>query len=141
LKNVKSTFFILDKLIFKRNSLSPVLIKLLKDKKIYKISDLSKRWKLIKNHWVFNIKFDSYYRSWLIAKIFCQIKEIDFDELFSTVVHYETTYLFLAVAALEDWNIYSINIKTVYLYGNLNKKIYVEWFKDFGLSVKEKKVW
>jgi len=115
-------------------------MKLLKDRKIYKISDLSKRWKLIKNYWVFNIKFDSYYRSWLIAKIFSQIKEIDFDELFSTVVHYEITYLFLAIAALEDWNIYSIDIKTVYLYGNLNKKIYVEWFKNFGLSIKEKKV-
>jgi len=55
-----------------------------------------------------------------------QLSIIDFDELFSTVVYYETTYLFLAVTTLEDRNIHSINIKTVYLYGNLNEKIYIE---------------
>ena len=49
--------------------------------------------------------------------------------------------LFLAVVALEDWNIHSINIKTAYLYNNLDKKIYIEQLKDFRLSNKEKKVW
>ena len=33
---------------------------------------------------------------------------------------------FLAIAVLEDWNIYSIDIKTAYLYSNLNKEIYIE---------------
>ena len=32
----------------------------------------------------------------------------------------------LAVVAIEDWNIYSINIKTAYLYGDLDQKIYME---------------
>ena len=70
-------------------------MKLLKNKQVYKIVDLSKRWKVIKNHCVFNIKFDGYYRSWLIAKNFSQIKEINFNELFSIVVHYEITCFWL----------------------------------------------
>ena len=75
---------------------------------------------------MFNIKFDSHYRSWLIAKGFYQIKEINFDELFSLVVCYGITYLFLAVATIEDWDIYSIDVKTVYLYNNLDEKIYMK---------------
>ena len=53
-----------------------------------------------------------------------QIKEINFDILFSSVVYSETTYLFLAVIALKDWNIYSVNVKTIYLYSNLDEEIY-----------------
>jgi len=64
--------------------------------------DLPKGRKVIKNCWVFNIKFDGCYKSQLVAKGFSQIKEINFDELFSLVVCYETACLFLAVAALED---------------------------------------
>jgi len=54
---------------------------------------------------VFNIKPDGHYQSRLVAKGFSQVEGIDFDELFSPVVHYETARLLLAVAALEDLDI------------------------------------
>jgi len=101
--------------------------------------DFSKERKAIKNCWVLNIKPDSHYKSQLVAKGFSQVKGINFDELFSPVVHYETTCLFLAVATLEGWNIYSVDVKTTYLYGNLNKKIYIEQPEGFRLLGKEKK--
>jgi len=47
---------------------------------------------------------------------------------------------FLAVTALEDWNIYSIDIKTAYLYSDLNEEIYMEQSEGFRLSSKKKKV-
>jgi len=53
--------------------------------------NLSKRKKAVKNYWVFNIKPDGRYRSHLVAKGFSQVEDIDFDKLFSPVVHYETT--------------------------------------------------
>ena len=40
----------------------------------------------------------------------------------SLVICYEIAYLFLAVTALEDWNIHNVDIKTIYLYGDLDKK-------------------
>ena len=82
---------------------------------------------------MFNIKSDSHYRSWLIAKGFSQVKGINFDKLFSLVVHYKIAYLFLAVAALEDQNIHSVNVKTAYLYGNLDDEIYTEQPEGFRL--------
>ena len=85
-----------------------------------------KKWKAIKNHWVFNIKFDDHYRSQLFAKGFSQVKGINFDKLFSLVAYYEIACLFLAVAILEYWDIHSVDIKTAYLYNDLNKEIYIE---------------
>ena len=89
-------------------------LKSLKDRNIYKAINFSKRRKVIKNYWAFNIKSNSHYRSQLVTKEFFQIKRIDFNELFSLVVHYEIAYLFLAVAILKNWNIHSIDIKTTF---------------------------
>jgi len=89
---------------------------------------------------MFNIKSNSCYKSQLVTKRFFQIEEINFDDLFSLFVCYEKAHLFIAVAALKDWNIYSVNVKTAYLYSDLNKKIYIEQSEGFRLSGKEKKV-
>ena len=62
---------------------------------------------------MFNIKPDGCYQSCLVAKGFSQVEGIDFDELFSPVVYYETAQLLLAITVLEDLNIQSIDIKTV----------------------------
>jgi len=116
-------------------------LKSLKDRDVYKIVDLSKGRKTVKNCWVFNIKPNGHYRSRLVAKGFSQVEGIDFDELFSPVVCYETARLLLAVAALEDLDIQSIDIKTAYLYGNLDEEIYMEQPEGFKLPGKENKVW
>jgi len=39
---------------------------------------------------MFNIKPDGCYQSRLVTKGFSQVEDIDFDKLFSLVVHYET---------------------------------------------------
>jgi len=101
-------------------------LKSLKDKDVYEIVDLSKGRKVVKNCWVFNIKPDGHYQSRLVAKGFSQVEGIDFDELFSPVVHYETAQLLLAVAALEDLDIQSVDVKTAYLYSDLDEEIYME---------------
>jgi len=49
--------------------------------------------------------------------------------------------LLLAVAALENLDIQSIDIKTAYLYGDLDEKIYMEQPEGFKLPGKENKVW
>jgi len=115
-------------------------LKSLKDRDVYEIVDLPKRRKAVKNRWVFNIKPNGRYRSRLVAKGFSQVEGIDFDELFSPVVRYENVRLLLAVAALEDLDIQSIDVKTAYLYGNLDEEIYIEQSEGFKLPRKENKV-
>jgi len=65
-------------------------LKSLKDRDVYEIVNLPKRRKAVKNCWVFNIKPDGYYQSCLVTKGFSQVEGIDFDELFSPVICYET---------------------------------------------------
>jgi len=74
---------------------------------------------------MFNIKPDGCYWSHLVAKVFSQVKGINFDKLFSPVICYETMRLLLAVTALKDLDIQSIDIKIAYLYGNLDEEIYM----------------
>ena len=101
------------------------MLKSLKNRNVYEVVDLPKGRKTIKNHQVFDIKSDSYYRSQLVAKGFSQVERINFDELFSSVVCYEPVCLFLAVTALENQDIHSIDVKTTYLYSDLDEKIYM----------------
>jgi len=65
-------------------------LKSLKDRDVYEIVDLPKGRKVVKNCWVFNIKPNGCYQSRLVVKRFSQVKGIEFDELFSLVVCYET---------------------------------------------------
>ena len=41
----------------------------------------------------------------LVAKGFSQVEGLDFDQVFSPVVRFETVRLMLALAALENWYI------------------------------------
>jgi hypothetical protein len=47
----------------------------------------------------------------------------------------------LSVAALEDWEIESVDVKTAYLYSKLEEEIYMEQPEGFHLKGSERKVW
>ena len=62
----------------------------LKDHKVYDIIDLPQGQKIIKCYWVFDQKANGQKKAWLMAKGFSQIEDIDFNEIFSPVVRFET---------------------------------------------------
>jgi hypothetical protein len=55
--------------------------------------------KIICNRWVFDQKTDGQKRARLVAKGFSQVKGIDFTNIFSPVMRYETVHLMLIIAA------------------------------------------
>ena len=75
-----------------------------------------------------------------MAKGFSQVEGLDFDQIFSPVVHFETVRLILALAALEGWTISRLDIKSAYLYGTLDKEIYMEQPEGFVDANHPKKV-
>ena len=77
------------------------------------------------------IKPNSLYKARLVAKGFTQVEGIDFQETFSPVTQYKAICFLLAHAALEDWEIEALDIKTAFLYGELNKEIYMEQLEGF----------
>ena len=112
----------------------------LQKRRVYEIADLPPGRKAIKNRWVFDIKSDGRKKARLVAKGFSQIEGLDYDEIFSPVVRFESVRTVLALAALEKWRIESLDVKSAFLYGELDEEIYMEQPDGFVLKGQEKKV-
>jgi hypothetical protein len=93
--------------------------------------------KIIKNCWVFDVKTDSHKMAQLVAKGFSQVEGIDFNDIFLPVVRYETVRLILALAVLENWHMSSVDVKTAFLYGELDEELYMEQPEGFKIPGKE----
>ena len=63
---------------------------ILKEHKVYEIVDQPTNHKVIKNCWVFDVKSDSWKHACLVAKGFSQTEGLDFNQIFSPVVCFET---------------------------------------------------
>ena len=71
---------------------------------------------------------------------FSQVEGIDFNQIFSLVVWYKSICLLLAAAALEQWHIEGLNVKSAFLYGHLDEEIYMEQSEGFKIHGQEQKV-
>jgi hypothetical protein len=94
----------------------------------------------VKLKWVFKLKADGRYCARLVAKGFTQILGIDFDETFSPVARFELLRLLLVLAALEDWHIHQMDVKSAFLNGVLEEEIYMEQTTGFIVSGQETRV-
>src|SRR5882762_9274941 len=102
--------------------------------------DLPPDRKVVRNKWVFKHKADGRYRARLVAKGFTQTHGVDYDETFSPVTRFESLHLLLALAALEDWEIHSMDVKSAFLNGDLDEEIYMAQPEGFSLPGQESKV-
>nr|GEV89833.1 retrovirus-related Pol polyprotein from transposon TNT 1-94 [Tanacetum cinerariifolium] len=62
--------------------------------------------------------------------VFCveghtQEEDIDYDEVFAPVARTEAIRLFLAYASFKDFMAYQMDVKNVFLYGKIEKEVYV----------------
>ena len=73
----------------------------LRKRGVFELVPCPKYRKVIKNWWVFDVKPDGRKRARLVAKGFSQVEGLDYDQIFSPVVHFETVRLILSMAALE----------------------------------------
>ena len=64
-------------------------------------------------------------KSRLVAKGFKQTHGIDFDETFSPVVMLKSIWILLAIAAYYDYEIWQMDVKTMFLNGNLLEDVYM----------------
>jgi len=55
-------------------------------------------------------------------------------------VRFETVRLMLALAALENWYITGLDVRSAYLYGKLDEEIYMEQLEGFVVPGQERKV-
>jgi hypothetical protein len=61
-----------------------------------------------------------------VTRGFTQRPEYDFDEIFSSVVRYESLRLLFALFAQREWKSQQCDIKTAFLYDDLKEEIYMK---------------
>src|SRR5258705_12610832 len=81
--------------------------------------------------WVYQVKYGvngevTRYKARLVARGFTQVYGQDYQDTFAPVTRLETLRLLLAYAVKEDWEVRQIDVKTAYLYGELDKEIFME---------------
>lgn len=87
--------------------------------------------KPIKNKWVFRVKTKpegtiDKYKARLVIKGCSQKAGQDYSEGFSPVARYQSIRIVLAIATAKDFELVQFDVKTAFLYGDLDEIIYME---------------
>ena len=67
----------------------------------------------------------------LVAKEYTQKEGIDYKETFSPVAMLKSIKILLSIIAHYDYKIWQTDVKTAFLNGNLEKKIYIMQLEGF----------
>ena len=86
------------------------------------------------------MKSDGRKKARFIAKGFTQVFGIDYENTFSPVARFETLRLLLSLAVLHDWELEALDVKTAFLFGELEEEIYMDQPEGFMVKGKELKV-
>ena len=75
---------------------------------------------------MFKKKEDGRYKARLVAKGYSQQAGIDYEERFAPVAKFTTIRLLLALSCENNWEIEGMDVKTAFLIGELEERIYME---------------
>lgn len=88
--------------------------------------------KVIDNQrWVYNVKWNpdasiERYKARLIGLGFTQVYGMDYEETFSPVVRYTSIRTILAIVAQNKYMVKQFDVKTAFLYGELEENVYMK---------------
>ena len=96
--------------------------------------------KPIESRWVFRVKRNqdgtiSKYKARLCAKGYAQKEGIDYNEIYAPTTRFDSIRVLLAIANMQDYEFKQFDIKTAFLYGELEENIYMK--PPPGLECKE----
>ncbi|GJX87297.1 putative ribonuclease H-like domain-containing protein, partial [Tanacetum coccineum] len=97
---------------------------------VWTLLDLPNRKRAIGTKWIFRNKKDERgivikNKVRLVAQGYTQEERIDYDEVFAPVAGIEAIRLFLACASFKDFVVYQMDVKSAFLYGKIEKEVYV----------------
>nr|GEW86692.1 retrotransposon protein, putative, Ty1-copia subclass [Tanacetum cinerariifolium] len=112
----------------------------LKKNKTWDLVTLPKGVKPVGCKWVLKIKEGipgvepARFKSRLVAKGFSQKEGIDYHEVFSPAVKHKTIWVLLAMVGAFNLELEQLDVKTAFLHGNLEERIYMSQSEGFNNS-------
>lgn len=102
--------------------------------------------KVIGVKWVYKTKLNEEgkvekYKARLVAKGYSQTAGVYYTEVFTPVARWDTIRSLLAVAAQRGWFVYQLDVKSAFLYGELQEEVYVDQHEDFIRAGEDDKVY
>jgi len=104
---------------------------------IQKLVDLPTDFKAIGCRLVFCKKDNERYNTKLVAKGYAQKEDIDYNEILSHVVKHTSIRILLAMVAQFDLELEQIDVKIVFLHGEIEEEIYMKQLKGYIQKVKK----
>nr|GEV30559.1 hypothetical protein [Tanacetum cinerariifolium] len=111
----------------------------MKDNEVWVIVELPPNGKTVGSKWLFKKKTDMdgnvhIYKARLVVKGYTQTPEIDYEETFSPIADIRAIGILIAIAAYYDYEIWKMDIKTVFLNRYLNEEEKLKLSKSQGAS-------
>ena len=108
----------------------------LKSNETWELAELPHGRNAIGSKWVFKHKRDAdgkihKCKARLVAKGYSQISGVDYDEVFSPVVKYNSIRTLLALVNQHNLELHQMDVKTAYLNGNLEEELFMKQPKGF----------
>ena len=82
--------------------------------------------KPIKVKYIFKRKDNGRYKARLVAMGYSQVPGLDFNETYAPVVSKQSLRTLFALASVEQWNIFQMDVKTAFLHAPLQEDIFIE---------------
>ena len=106
-------------------------LKSLSDNNVWDLVDCPAGRNVVENKWVYRLKIHpdgkvDKFKARLVAKGYSQLAGLDYSETFSPVARFDTIRTVLSVAAAEKMKLVQFDVKTAFLYGNLDETIYMK---------------
>ena len=118
----------------------------IKKNKTWDLVELRAGVKPIGLKWVFKINRNAdgsinKFKARLVANGYVQKHGVDYDEVFAPVARIETIRLIIGLAASKGWKIHHLDVKIVFLHGDLKEEVYVSQPQGFVVKGQENKVY
>lgn len=107
---------------------------------------LPKGTKTIGVKWLYKTKLNEKgevdkFKAQIVAKGYTQQFRIDYTEVFAPVAHWDTIRMVLALAAHKGWNVYQLDVRSVFLHGELKEAVYIDQPQGYKVKGAKDKVY
>ena len=81
------------------------------------------------------------FKARLVSKGYSHQFGIYHNEVFAPIACWDTNRMILALALCKGWSVYQLDVKSVFLHGELNEAVFIEQPLDYEVNGEENKVY